>query len=158
MDPATTTPEEGLSRPAEVSHAALRGAVAAMAMSGMRTFTVDVGLVDETPPRAIIRQRARGLIRRVPRGRRAAAVELAHWSYGAGGGAAFGLLPDRLRRRPWAGPVYGVLVWLGFELGVAPLLGLRQAKQPRLVERATLAVDHLLYGLILSELRRRPRT
>ena len=158
MDPATTTHEDGLSRPAEVSHAALRGAVAAMAMSGMRTFTVDVGLVDETPPRAIIRQRARGLIRRVPRGRRAAAVELAHWSYGAGGGAAFGLLPDRLRRQPWAGPVYGVLVWLGFEFGLAPLLGLRQAKQLRLVERAALAVDHLLYGLILSELRRRPRS
>lgn len=154
MDPATTTHEDGLSRPAEVSHAALRGAVAAMAMSGMRTFTVDVGLVDETPPRAIIRQRARGLIRRVPRGRRAAAVELAHWSYGA----AFGLLPDRPRRQPWAGPVYGVLVWLGFEFGLAPLLGLRQAKQLRLVERAALAVDHLLYGLILSELRRRPRS
>jgi len=81
-----------------------------------------------------------------------------HWSYGAGGGAAFGLLPDRLRRHPWAGPAYGMLVWLGFELGVAPLLGLRQAKQPRPVARITLAVDHLLYGFILSELRRRPRS
>ena len=51
-----------------------------------------------------------------------------------------------------------MLVWLGFEFGLAPLLGLRQAKQVRLVERAALAVDHLLYGLILSELRRRPRS
>ena len=50
-----------------------------------------------------------------------------------------------------------MLVWLGFEFGLAPLLGLRQAKQPG-VERAAMAVDHLLYGLILSELRRRPRS
>jgi len=42
----TTTPDEGLSRPAEVSHAALRGAIAATAMSGMRAFTVDIDLVE----------------------------------------------------------------------------------------------------------------
>ena len=145
------------SRAVEVVHAAVRGAIAAMAMSGMRTFTVDIGLVEQTPPRAIIKQKARGLIRRVPRGRRAAAVELAHWTYGAGGGAAFGLLPDAIRRQPWAGPLYGVAAWLGFELGIAPVLGLKQAKQLRIKERTALAIDHLLYGLILSELRSRPR-
>jgi hypothetical protein len=128
-----------------------------MAMSGMRTFTVDLGVIDETPPRAVLGQKAQGLIRRVPRRHRAAAVEVAHWTYGTGGGAAFGLLPEGIRRRRWAGPAYGLVVWLGFELGIAPLLGLRQAKQPRLGERAALAIDHLLYGLVLSELRARPR-
>jgi hypothetical protein len=48
-------------------------------------------------------------------------------------------------------------VWLGFELGIAPLLGLSQAKRLRLAERGALAADHLLYGLVLSE-RRRPHT
>jgi hypothetical protein len=141
----------------EVLHAAARGAVAAMAMTGMRTFTVDVGLVEQTPPQAIAQQKARGLLKRVPRERRRAAIELAHWGYGAGGGAAFALLPDALRRRPYAGPVYGLLVWLGFELGIAPLIGLSQAQKPRAAERTGLAADHLLYGLVLNEGRRRPQ-
>jgi len=142
---------------AEVAHASLRGAIAAAAMTGMRAFTVDLGLVDQTPPQAIARQRAQGLLRRVPRRRRRAAIELAHWAYGAGGGAAFALLPDGVRRRPWAGPAYGLVVWIGFELCLAPVLGLKRAKQQRGVERAALAADHLLYGLVLSEIRARPQ-
>jgi hypothetical protein len=141
----------------EIAHASLRGAIAAMAMTGMRAFTVHMGLVDETPPQAIFRQRARGLLRKVPRKRRRAAIEVAHWSYGAAAGAAFGSLPDSMRQRAWAGPIYGLMVWLGFELGLAPALGLSQSRRLRLSERAALAGDHLLYGFVLSETRRRPR-
>jgi hypothetical protein len=133
-----------------------RGAVAAMAMTGMRVLTVDLGIVDQTPPQAIARQKARGLLRRVPRDRRRAAIELAHWSYGAAGGAVFGLLPDELRRRPWAGPAYGLAVWLGFEVGISPLIGLRRTKRVPVAERAALAADHALYGTVLAGLRRRP--
>lgn len=128
-----------------------------MAMTGMRMLTVHVGLVRQTPPDAIAKQRAQGLMARIPRKRRRAAVELAHWSYGGMGGAIFGALPDSLRRRAWAGPAYGVATWLGFELALAPMLGLKQARRLRLVERAALAADHLLYGLVLSEGRRRPQ-
>jgi hypothetical protein len=142
---------------AQVAHAGARGAIAAMAMTGMRAFTVDMGIVEQTPPQAVIKQKARGLIRRVPRRRRRAAVELAHWAYGGAGGAAFALLPEGVRRRAWAGPAYGLTIWVGFELGLAPLLGLTQAKQLRAAERAALAVDHLLYGVVLSEFRRRPQ-
>jgi hypothetical protein len=141
----------------EIAHASLRGAIAAMAMTGMRAFTVHLDLVDETPPQAIFRQRAHGLLRKVPRKRRRAAIEVAHWSYGAAAGAAFGSLPDSIRRRAWAGPIYGLMVWLGFELGLAPALGLSQSRHLRLGERAALAGDHLLYGFVLSETRRRPR-
>jgi len=143
--------------PSEVAHATLRGAIAAMAMTGMRAFTVDLGIVEQTPPQAIFKQRARGLIRQVPRGRRRAAVEVAHWAYGAGGGAMFALLPEGVRRRPWAGPAFGLAVWLGFEAGLAPVLGLKQARKLRAAERGALAADHLLYGLVLSELRARPQ-
>lgn len=141
----------------EVAHASLRGAIAAAAMTGMRAFTVDLGLVQQTPPQAIARQRAHGLLRRVPRKRRRAVIELAHWGYGAAGGAAFAALPQTVRRRAWAGPAYGLVVWLGFELCLAPLLGLRQARRRRPVERAALAADHVLYGLVLSEVRARPQ-
>jgi hypothetical protein len=143
--------------PHEIVHACMRGAIAAMAMTGMRAFTVDLGIVEQTPPEAILKKRARGLIRQVPRNRRRAAVELAHWGYGAAGGATFSLLPESFRLRPWAGPLYGLVVWLGFELGIAPALGLTQATKLRLAERAALAGDHLLYGLVLTETRTRAR-
>ena len=141
----------------EIAHGALRGVIAAMAMTGMRSFTISTGLVEEPPPRAILRQKSKGLFRVVPRRFRRAGQELFHWGYGAAGGAAFAVLPDNVRLRSWAGPAYGLLIWIGFEIGLAPGLDLSQAKKPRPVDRAALAVDHLLYGLVLSETRSRPR-
>jgi hypothetical protein len=141
----------------EVLHAGGRGAIAAMAMTGMRTVTTDLGLVRTTPPRALFRDEARGLMRRVPRTYRRAATEVAHWGVGTTLGVAFALLPDGLRRRPWAGPVYGLAVWVGFEATVAPALGLVHVRRPKLSEQLALAADHALYGLVLSETRSRPR-
>jgi hypothetical protein len=40
---------------------------------------------------------------------------------------------------------------------LAPALGLEQAAKVRPKERVALAGDHLLYGLVLSEIRRRPQ-
>jgi len=128
-----------------------------MAMTGMRALTISLGLVDESPPRAVIRQRSPGVLRFAPKRGRRAVQELMHWGYGATGGVAYAALPERVRQRAWSGPVYGLLVWLGFELVQAPLMGLKQARELRPVERAALAVDHLLYGLVLSETRRLPR-
>ena len=148
------------SRPGEMLYGAARGAVGAMAMTGMRVLTTELGLVEQTPPQAVARQRARGaraLLRRAPRKQRRGLIEAAHWAFGACGGAAFGALPNAIRRRPWAGPVFGVAVWLGFELGIAPVLGLSQAKRVRPVDRLALAADHLLYGLVLSGTRRGAR-
>ncbi|MEA2430454.1 MAG: hypothetical protein QOI19_927 [Thermoleophilaceae bacterium] len=136
---------------AEVSHAALRGAIGAMAMTGMRTFTADAGLLRETPPQSIAKQRRpTGVLSYVPKNRRRAFVELMHWSVGVGGGAMFGAMPDGLRRTPWFGPVYGVGILLSYDFGIAPLLGLKQSKRPKATEQAALIADHLLYGLILS--------
>jgi len=144
------------SRVGDVLSGAARGTVGAMAMTGMRVITTELGLVEQTPPQAVGRQRARGvraLLRRAPRKQRRGLIEAAHWAFGAGGGAAFGALPPAVRRRPWAGPVYGLVVWLGFELGIAPALGLSQAKRVRVIDRLALAGDHLLYGLVLSATR-----
>jgi len=47
------------------------------------------------------------------------------------------------------------LVWLGFELVITPALGLSQAKRLRLVDCLALAVDDLLYGLVLPTTRSR---
>jgi hypothetical protein len=142
----------------EVTHAALRGGIGAMAMTGMRTFTVNVGLMRETPPQSIAkRRRVSGVLSYVPKSRRKATVELFHWTTGVVGGAIFGALPDPLRRARWFGPVYGLGMLLTYDFGVAPLLGLKQSKRPKPLEQAALIADHLLYGFILSEFRGRPR-
>lgn len=154
----TNGPQETVDlRVGDVLSGAAWGAVGAMAMTGMRVITTELGLVEQTPPQAIGRQRARGLrglLRRAPRKQRRGLLEGAHWIFGAGGGAAYGTLPRDLRRRSWTGPVYGLVVWLGFELGIAPVLGLSQAKRPRPLDRLALAADHALYGLVLSATRR----
>jgi len=144
-------------RPVEIAHGALRGAIAAMAMTGMRNVTTGLGIVKETPPIAIVRQRALGISKKLPRKRRRAATELFHWGYGAAGGAVFAALPAQVRQAPWAGPAYGLAVWIGFEMGIAPVLGLDLGKRERAAERLAFALDHLLYGFVLSETRRRPQ-
>ena len=119
-------------------------------MTGLRKVTENLGLIEETPPKAIFRQKSKGLARLVPRGKREAAIAIAHWGYGAAAGAAYGAFPAGVRERPESGPAYGLAVWVGFEALLAPLLGLEQAKQSRPLERAALAADHLLYGYVLS--------
>lgn len=132
-----------------VVRAGVRGVVAAMAMTGMREVTTGLGLVKHSPPDAVV-DKASGLVGRVSADHRRVVVQLLHWGYGAAGGAAFGLLPRPVRSRTLAGPVYGLLSWLVFELGVAPLLGLPQAKRPDLAESAALAADHVLYGTMVG--------
>ena len=134
----------------------VRGTIAAMAMTGMRQVTTGLGLVEQTPPDAILKQRAPGLLVRMPRlaffvaRRETAVIELAHWAYGAAGGAAFVMLPRSVLRSAWAGPGYGLLTTVLFELAIAPILGLEQAKKIRPAERLMFTADHLLYGVILA--------
>ena len=47
-------------RVGDVLHGAARGVVGAMAMTGMRVMTTELGLLEQTPPEAVSRQRARG--------------------------------------------------------------------------------------------------
>jgi hypothetical protein len=144
-------------RPGEVWHTTLRGVIGAMAMTGLRQVTEDLGLIRETPPESIMRRQSRGLFRKVPRKRRKTAIAMLHWATGAAGGFGFGILPDDVRRTPWAGPVWGLFILASYQRGVAPLLGLPQSKDPKVTERLALVADHLLYGFVLSEFRERPR-
>ena len=142
----------------EIGHAALRGVVGALSMSGMRALTRDLGLIEKTPPEAIAEDDdARGLMARIPAGHRSTAVRLFHCAVGAAGGVGFGMLPDSIRHHGWAGPAWGVILWLGYEAGAAPLLGTDHARHARRVEQATIVADHLLYGYVISETRGQPR-
>lgn len=139
----------GTVRNKPLARAGARGAIAAMAMSGLRQFTTSLGIVEKTPPESILRRMAPGLFHRMPVHRRTTLIELAHWSYGYAGGVLFGALPDRMRRHKWAGPAYGTLFWALFEAGIAPSLGL--AKRPHGI-RSQLAIlaDHVMYGIVVA--------
>jgi hypothetical protein len=126
------------------------GLVGAMAMTGVRRLTTELGVVGETPPDALAEHAAPGLLARLPDGTVPAAVELAHWTYGVGGGVLFSALPAFLRRRRLSGPAYGLASWAVFEAVLAPRLGLPRAQQSRLAERLVLAADHALYGAIVA--------
>ena len=136
-------------------HAVFRGIVGAMVMTGVRVFAKDAGLIREDPPRRLTRKRARGLLKAVPRRRSGVMVELVHWAMGGAFGAVFGMLPARIRRRPWSGPAFGLAVWVGFDGAAAPLLGLER-NWPKGRERLVFLVDHLLFGVVLNEMRSRP--
>lgn len=135
---------------AAVLHAGARGLVAAMAMTGMRTATANMGLLEQSPPEAIVQARAPRGIDRLGAGSRAALTELAHWCYGTGCGVLFGLLALEPRTARMLGPAYGFAIWAVFELAVAPLLGARHVRQRRVVGRLVIAADHALYGLVVG--------
>ncbi|HET6612701.1 MAG TPA: hypothetical protein VFG83_11965 [Kofleriaceae bacterium] len=126
------------------------GVIAAMAMTGMRVVTTELGIVDQVPPEAIVAQKTPSLFALVPKRRHKVMLELLHWAYGASAGAAFGKLPRDLRAKKWMGPGYGLGVWLAFEAVLAPALGLSQASEARIAERIAFAVDHALYGTMVA--------
>ena len=134
---------------APIAHAAARGLVGAMAMSGMRKLTGGLGLLDESPPDAIAEEHADHFLARLPINRDVA-VEVAHWTYGAVGGALFGALPRAVRRHAWSGPAYGVASWLVYEAAIAPVLGLTARRQTTITGRLALAADHVLYGTVVG--------
>lgn len=129
---------------------AARGAVGAMAMTGMRQAAVGLGIVERTPPDEILSQGVPPLLESFPEHRRTAVIELAHWSYGAAAGMVFSLLPRRLRASRLTGPVYGALSWGLFEAVLAPALGLGHARRENAAERWALFADHVFFGFIVG--------
>jgi uncharacterized membrane protein YagU involved in acid resistance len=136
--------------PADLGTYALRGVIAAMAMTGMRVITVGFNLLPKDPPEEVFEDGLPHLLERVPREHRDEAIELAHWGYGALGGATFALLPAAIRRHRWSGPAYGIGAWSFFESVLAPMLGLRKPSERPTSERAATIADHVLYGLVVA--------
>jgi hypothetical protein len=139
-----------VSERAIVGRAAARGLVASMAMTGFRSFASGISPADATPPEAIVEHRAPEAVRRLPEHKRQATTELLHWAYGAAAGGAYGLLPRALRRQPATGPLYGLAIWLMFEVLLRPALRIPRTQSRPLAWRAVLAADHMLYGTVVA--------
>jgi hypothetical protein len=121
-----------------------------MAMTGSRAVTANLAPEESMPPEAIVEKHAPQPVLRLTEPQREALTELFHWAYGAGGGVAFGMLPARVRGYPGTGVAYGLLIWLAFELGIAPLLGIDRPKRRPVLWRVAVALDHVLYGLVVA--------
>lgn len=127
----------------------VRGVVAAMAMTGMRHVTTGFGyLPPHSPPEAVLYHLATPVLKKFTQGQARALIELLHWSYGSVGGALFGLLPRRWRRKHWIGPAYGFLFWLVFETLIAPRLS--ETRWQSGSTRLALIGDHVLYGAVVA--------
>lgn len=131
--------------------AGARGLVGAMAMTGARRVTTGLGLLDRTPPEEILSTEVPQLLRGLSPSDEQAVVEVAHWAYGVAAGATFAALPTALRRSRLAGPLYGVVVWLTFELGIAPVLGIRGPRRRSASDHLSLLADHVLYGVVVAD-------
>lgn len=134
-----------------IVRAGARGMVAAMAMTGARTVSAALGPHQKSPPEAIVEEHGPERLKQLSQRQREALTEIIHWMYGAGGGVMFGLLPNQVRNHRMIGPVYGLLVWLGYELAIAPLLGIEHARHRRATWRAVVAIDHILYGIVVAD-------
>ncbi|HMO10138.1 MAG TPA: hypothetical protein PKB06_01210 [Actinotalea sp.] len=137
----------------DLMRGAVHGAIAAMTMTGFRSLATRAGPLDRTPPEAMVEEQAPDVVSELPQDKREAVAAIAHWAYGAAGGVVHALLPTALTRNRWWGPAYGTVLWLGYEVGLAPLLDLHDPKTRTNGERAMIAVDHVLYGVVLTRLR-----
>lgn len=151
-------PTAGRTSAGAIVRSAAAGIVGAMTMTAMRVVSTKLGIVKQVPPESLLKQGTPALLRRVPKKHRRVAIELAHWSYGAMGGAVFRLLPQGVRQHLWAGPAYGVGLWTILEAVLEPALGVRRPWGERGAESAALIADHVLYGLVVGAGERRPTT
>jgi uncharacterized membrane protein YagU involved in acid resistance len=138
------------------------GAVATVTMSGVMLAAKQVGLVGELPPERITEEslEATGL---EPESEPAldAATVIAHFCYGIGAGALFGLLSRRLRLPLGTGSqgiAYGLLVWLVSYMGWVPALGfMPPATRDQPGRPLTMIIAHVVFGWTLGAIVGRTR-
>jgi hypothetical protein len=130
----------------------LAGLGATVVLSGLREAWARMGLVFETAPMQVVdRMEEVGLVGDLsPVGRRLLSVA-AHFAYGAGTGAAFGLL-----RRERGGPkeeaavgsALGILAWGAGWSSWLPLTGVHKAPWAQKTPKVLLPViDHAVFGV-----------
>jgi len=121
-----------------------------MAMTGLRRVTTGLGLLRKPPPEEIATEGVPGLFARIPPGKRGAAIELAHWSFGALASVGYGRLPRRILAHRASGPLYGLAIWALYEATLAPSFEAARTTDRTTGDRIALALDHALYGAIIA--------
>jgi hypothetical protein len=130
---------------------AIGGLGATLVLSGLRWAWAKMGLVFETAPMQVVdRIEELGLVGDLSPQKRRLMAAFAHFAYGVGTGAAFGLL-----RREKGGPgeeaavgsALGVLAWGAGWSSWLPLTGVHRAPWTQKSKKVLLPViDHAVYG------------
>ncbi len=130
---------------------ALGGLGATLVLTGLRQAWSKMGLVFETAPMQVVdRVEELGVVGDLTPAGRQLLTAFAHFAYGAGTGAAFGLL-RRERGRPTeeaaTGSALGVLAWGAGWSSWLPLTGVHRAPWTQKTPRVLLpVVDHAVFG------------
>jgi hypothetical protein len=142
---------------------ALGGLGATLVLSGLREAWAKIGLVFETAPMQVVdRMEEVGLVKDLSPPSRRLLSAAAHFAYGAGTGAAFGLL--RRERggsgeEAAVGSALGILAWGAGWASWLPLTGVHKAPWTQKTPKVLLPViDHAVFGaawgLIYQAIRR----
>ncbi|GII79559.1 hypothetical protein Sru01_45410 [Sphaerisporangium rufum] len=126
------------------------GVLATAAMSAVMLAGDRAGLLGEHPPKLIARAFLPGSRRRPKRGEGALGA-VAHFGFGAGTGALFGVLAAGRRPPVPLGVAYGLAIWLVSYQGWVP--GLRimpPVHRDREDRQAVMAAGHVVYGTTLA--------
>ena len=130
---------------------ALGGLGATLVLTGLRQAWAKMGLVFETAPMQVVdRAEEVGLVGNLSPASRRFLVVFAHFAYGTGTGAAFGLL-RRERGGPGeeasVGSALGVLAWGAGWSSWLPLTGVHKAPWTQKTPKVLLPVmDHAVFG------------
>ena len=130
---------------------ALGGLGATLVLSGLRQAWAKIGLVFETAPMQVVdRMEEVGLVEDLSPASRRLLTAFAHFAYGAGTGAAFGLL-RRETGTPTdeaaVGSALGVLAWGAGWSSWLPLTGVHKAPWTQKTPKVLLPViDHAVFG------------
>ena len=133
------------------SRGVLAGLGATVVLTGLREAWAKAGLVFETAPMQVVdRMEEAGLVGDLsPRGRLMLG-SIAHFAYGAGTGAAFGLLRKETGTRAEeaaVGSALGVLAWGAGWSSWLPLTGVHSPPWSQRTPRVLLPViDHAVFG------------
>lgn len=139
---------------------ALGGAGGAVALTTFRKALAALGVVEKTAPEQVVgRLEDLGLLDSWPPAARRALTVTAHFAYGAGIGAALGLLrrkSDDVPTETAVGGALGVLSWALNWTVVLPLIGAHVPpwKQRNLMVLLPI-VDHAVFGAVWGLLNRR---
>ncbi len=148
----TTDPDPGVGESwyTRMARGALAGCAATALMSAVQ-WPLALASGEDPPPVQIMKRVSAVLPGRTPRTTVVRRATVAHFAFGAGAGALYGLLAPR-RFREGTGIAYAGLIWGTSYLGWLPALRLHPpvARDDR-VRQIGNAAGHVVYGIALAE-------
>src|ERR1700712_5033857 len=123
------------------------GVAATVPMTAIFLIERDRGLIDEIPPRKIVRSVARTL----HEPKLSAASAITHLLIGGASGALYGATMPPRRSGALSGALFGILLWaIGYEAVMPAATGLPPAHRDDRARAISIFVAHIVFGTALG--------